>query len=291
MSAPVTLYHAPPSFYSQLARLALAEKGVDHVAEFVVPGPPLFETYTPRYMSMNPQGTVPVMVHVDPLALTRETLKDSRDILAHVDANFPGPALLPSESGERAAARERVAELYAISFAVLSYGDPKIRARGARVNAMRVANLGRRMARHPEMKEIYAAKLRGLESTMGEIGDPARMAHERASVQRSLNGLEAALGDGRVYLVGASYSLADLVWTVGLARLQMLALDPLAQRPTLAAWYERMRDRPSFVAADIWEQMNTRALAQMLASKLWPYALALVAVVVAVVLAVLTRCA
>ena len=41
----VILYHVPPSFYSQIARLALAEKGVARKSIHIAAGPPTFESY------------------------------------------------------------------------------------------------------------------------------------------------------------------------------------------------------------------------------------------------------
>ena len=46
MSKPV-LYHVPPSFYSQIVRLALAEKGIAYDSQYVIPGPASYETYAP----------------------------------------------------------------------------------------------------------------------------------------------------------------------------------------------------------------------------------------------------
>ena len=54
----VILYHIPPSFYSQVARLALAEKGVAYTSRFLA-----MDMYQPWYMRLNPGGTVPTMVH------------------------------------------------------------------------------------------------------------------------------------------------------------------------------------------------------------------------------------
>ena len=60
-----TLYHVPPSFYSQVARLVLTEKQIAYRAVAAVPGPPNFGTYRPWYMRLNPMGTVPTLVRGD----------------------------------------------------------------------------------------------------------------------------------------------------------------------------------------------------------------------------------
>lgn len=67
----------------------------------------------------------------------------------------------------------------------------------------------------------------------------------------------------RAFLAGDRYSLADAVWTVVLARTRQLRLDSHWSEAT-RAWYERMRARPSFRVADVWEdQRSTQLLPQM----------------------------
>ena len=88
----VTLYHAPPSHYWQLARLVLAEKGVAWRSKFIAPGPPIFESYEPWYMRLNPSGTVPNLVH------NGHCNPETIDIARYVDAAFEGPPLSPADS-------------------------------------------------------------------------------------------------------------------------------------------------------------------------------------------------
>ena len=87
----VILYHIPPSFYSQVARLALAEKGVKYTSRFVA-----MDMYAPWYMRLNPAGTVPMIVH------DGHPVPDSIAIARYVDANFAGPPLIPADEEARA---------------------------------------------------------------------------------------------------------------------------------------------------------------------------------------------
>jgi glutathione S-transferase len=56
------------------------------------------------------------------------------------------------------------------------------------------------------------------------------------------------------YIAGAAWSLADAAATPYVWRLDKLKLAPMwDQHPGVAAWYERVRARPSFKAAvDYW---------------------------------------
>ena len=118
----VVLYHVPPSFYSQLVRLGLAEKGVAHSQNIVAPGPPTYETYQPWYMRMNPMGTVPTLL------IDGESIDDSRRILSVIDERFEGPPLLPTDETQRAKVEHWVEEAYQVPERVLAYGTGKLKS-------------------------------------------------------------------------------------------------------------------------------------------------------------------
>jgi len=67
--------------------------------------------------------------------------------------------------------------------------------------------------------------------------------------ERLLDGIAAAMGDGP-FIAGGSYSIADAAATPYVWRLDKLKLARLwEQRPGVAAWFERIRARPSFKTA------------------------------------------
>lgn len=263
---PLTLYHAPPSFYSQIARLVLVEKGVAFTAKLAAAGPPLFETYQPWYMRLNPGGTIPTLVDGD------TAVPDSREILRYVDANLPGPALTPTQDDARARVDRWIAELYDVSIRELTYGSERMRNTAARVNGMRARQLRKLAARHAELRDVYEAKLRDIENFTGASQDPEAVAAQLQRMQGLLDELDRSL-TAHAFVVGSDYTLADVVATVTVARMRMLGHDPCANRPALQAWFERMRGRPSFERADIWDHFKPARLIGMLARKLAPYLL------------------
>jgi tetrachloro-p-hydroquinone reductive dehalogenase len=55
-----------------------------------------------------------------------------------------------------------------------------------------------------------------------------------------------------LFIGSTTYSIADVIWTVTLARLDMLKLGHLFSGfPSLSTYYERMVERPSFDLARI----------------------------------------
>lgn len=83
------LHGSPRSNYVRTCRIVLAEKGVDHFFDQVMP-------QTPEQLARHPWGKVPALTHGD-LELY-ETLAITR----YIDAAFEGPALQPSTIEGRA---------------------------------------------------------------------------------------------------------------------------------------------------------------------------------------------
>ncbi len=257
--------------------MVLIEKGVRFDARIAVAGPPLFETYRPWYMHLNPGGTVPTLV-CDGRAVT-----DSRDILHAVDQQFEGPALTPTDPGEAEEMHRWIAQAYDLPERILAYGSERLRAIGSKVNAARRRALTRQRLNAPELAQVYEAKIADIDRFMTEASDPTFAASLHQRLQTALNNLDKHL-DTSEFVAGSSYSLADVVWTVTVARAVMRGDQPLAKRPNLAAWYERMRERPSFHRADIWERFAPWKLLPVLAAKLRLQLVVLLLVIAATVL-------
>ena len=259
----VTLYHVPPSFYSQIARVALAEKGVGWASKYIAAGPPIFESYQPWYMHLNPGGTVPTMVHGG------HCVPDSFAIARYADAHFEGPPLIPKAKGERDGMERWIKKLGDISVRELSYGSDKIAGIGAKVNRWRMRSLKRWERKRPEMADVYRAKQRDIEGFSKNALNPAHVERIRERVGNAFDEMENTLKKNP-WLCGRQYSLADAFWTVAVARFLFLKLEPLRGRPALAEWYARVKARPSFETADVWESFKFSKMLPVLLRKLGP---------------------
>ncbi len=87
------LYHWEPNANSGKPMLALAEKGVDYESHYL--DLLSFDQHQPEYLAVNPDGTIPALVH-DNLVLTEST-----PIMEYVDDAFDGPPLKPTDPVER----------------------------------------------------------------------------------------------------------------------------------------------------------------------------------------------
>ena len=266
MKAPsnIQLYTVPPSFYSQIARLVLAEKEVAHKQVVVAPGPPTYETYRPWYMRLNPMGTVPTLV------VDGQAIDDSRKILHFVDREFEGVALFPTDTDQRATVERWVEEAYQIPERVLAYGMDKLKKMGARTNRNRLKTLRKWRHKSPDMHAIYDGKIADIESFLHNTHDTEHVEAAWAATRQRLDWVNQQLEE-RAFCCGAAYTAADLVWTVTVARQVMLGCEPFAGRPALAAWFTRMQARPSYDKADIWTRFKPEVMIPVLLSKFrWP---------------------
>lgn len=120
--------------------------------------------------------------------------------------------------------------------------------------------------KNPELSDIYDAKIKDIETFSGHAQDPAHMQRARNELQAILNRLDKALGDHNC-VAGETYSMADIVWTVGIARLIMIDVKPLENRPALQAWYALMKSRPSFAQAPVMERCQFSVMLAVLRNK------------------------
>lgn len=262
MSTP-TLYHIYPSFYSQVARLALVEKGVAYSSVITIAGPPFYDNYAPDYVRMNPNAVVPTLRHGETVVY------DATRIARYVDATFPGPRLTPEDAADKSEMDRWVDRLDELSIRILSYGSMEgISGRIALLmNDKRLGKLEQLRDAHPDLRDVYEAKIADIRGFSQSATIPEEVAAIRAKANAFLDELEVRLGE-HDYVVGKTYSLADVVWTVTVGRMFMLKLMPLEGRPHVAAWYERMKARPSFLQADVWESFRPGSMLHSMRERL-----------------------
>ena len=100
------LYHWEPNANSGKPMLALAEKGVPYESHYL--DLLKFDQHQPEYLQVNPDGTIPAMVH------GARVLTESTPMMEYVDDEFDGPPLKPAGArvgavGDAVDDRERLA--------------------------------------------------------------------------------------------------------------------------------------------------------------------------------------
>jgi glutathione S-transferase len=233
-----TLYHGRTSVCSVKARLALAEKGVDFDSKLLTLRGDQFD---PDYMKLNPNAVVPTLIH------DGHVIIESTVIMHYVDEAFPGAPLMPADPLARARARmitKLMDEHVHISCMTLTFAT----ANRAHLARMTPQEMEAELAKAPDARrsEIKRQVVRqGLDAPL--------VAEALVHQQKLHEEIEAAMTRGP-YLAGADYSLADAAATPYVWRLEQLKLARMWEhRPGVAAWYERVRARPSFkTAVEAW---------------------------------------
>ena len=258
-SAPaIKLYHAPSSYYSMIARLALAEAGIA-ARPVTLDIHRRMEQLEPAYVALNPGMTVPTLVLPD------RVLADSRDIVARAF----GETACAGAAGE-AIGRQYAFPIEDLTMSWLMGWNPVARRalprklRAARQRLLEFADS------HPELADVYRrrADVFAARSTTFKIdGLPALFARRWNEAEAHLDWLESVLADGRPFLLSDAFGPADTVWVVFLGRIRFIGKGAaIDRRPALRRYETAMQARPSWRTADIWTRVHwLRLLRQVVA--------------------------
>lgn len=227
----LVLYHSPISTCSQKVRLVLAEKGLAFDSQVLDLSQR--EHLSDHYLSINPNGVVPTLVHEG------NPIVDSSVICEYLDETFPADPLSPKDALGKSKMR-----------AWMRYSEE------VPTTAIRVPSFNMRFQHHigalPE--EVFDAMVekmplrKQMYREMGQNGFSDQKFDEsmerlRACAERMSN----ALSDGRVWLLGDQYSIADIVLVPTLVRIEDLNLAYLwDDLPLVKYWLGRVMARPSF---------------------------------------------
>ena len=236
------LFDASGSLCSQKVKLVLAEKNLEwksHPINLLT-----LENLQPSYMRLNPKGVVPTLIHDD------RVITDSAAIVRYLDDQFPYPKLTPAEPKLQAKMNSWIDLQNRFSMRELMYGNFRgiegiVLRRSVQIKERLLPQL---MEIHPELKKQYTAKLKDVRQWNSTIQNKKEIANINAKIEPMLARLEEQLSQTH-WLCGATYSLADAVWTAVLNRLDELNFNYLwldNTRPALESYLNRLKSRPSF---------------------------------------------
>jgi len=228
----VTLYHWEPNANSGKPMLALMEKGVafkSHYLDLLK-----FDQHQPEYLAINPQGTIPAMVHGE------RVLTESTAIMEYVDEAFPGPKLMPDDPRDRWRIRwwmKLMDQWLGPSFSMIGWSvfvGPAVRSRDQAELKAAVERIPL-----PERRVAWTKAISGNFSA-------EEMAESRRRVALGIRMLEEALGK-RPWLASNQFSLADingfnLAYALPLAQ-PTLSNDDLT--PNILRWLRTIYARPA----------------------------------------------
>lgn len=230
------LYTWDPNSNSGKPIFMLKEKGVEF--EFHYVDLLKFEQHAPEYLAINPQGTVPTLIH------DGRRLTESSPMCEYIDAAFPGPSLRPRSAPALYQMRRWCRDVdtkYAPALSVLGWHA----FMGPMVRSMDPAEVERLIARIP-LKERRIAWTTAVRSTFTE----EQLAGARARIAGWIAAMDAQLAESP-YLAGPEYSVADVVCFANAYALPV-SQPQLATReraPHYFDWLRRIYARPAIAAA------------------------------------------
>ena len=250
------LFHYGGAPCAQRVRFVLAEKGIRRGPDVpwrstrpahleAAPGSyvgrpvslPRQQNLTPEYAAIHPHLVVPALVHDGVVHI------ESVDIMRYVDETFPGPALQPDgEPGEPC--RRLVARASALQPSVRHVTYRWSLGGLAKLSEAKQAELQRLDA--PDSPEQLAEFYRRFSN--GEISEDT-FAEHLSALARGFAEIEQELADGRSWLCGEAFSMADVIWAVKVVRLDEAGYPFSTAAPRVQAWFDRVRARRGFAEA------------------------------------------
>lgn len=229
-----------------MARLALVEKGLafDRRQIDIMESNEQFE---PWYVALNPRAVVPT------LRIGDEIVTDTVRIVNRVQ-QFPGPDL----SGDSTTG-EWLRDIMALHYGVLLYRKrleadgtaPQIVARGQ--------FLARMLTERPELEALIKVRLENNRRFQALLKDPEGIQRHVEEAFALIERMTSAVKN-QPFLTGKNYSLADCFATAALARFTIHGFNDRWTGTALADYYDRMKARPSFTAADVVDTGTEREL-------------------------------
>ncbi len=231
------LYDHSSSICSQMARLALVEKGANFRRRQI----DIMDTneqFEQWYVALNPKAVVPT------LRIGDEVVTDSINIVNRVQT-FDGPDL----AGD-ATTQSWLKDIMSLHYGVLMYRKrlgpdgtaPQIIARAKFLSEL--------AAKRPDLAETTKARLEGNKRFQALLRDPDAIEDHLSATRSLVDRMNAALQD-QFHLAGDGYSLADCFATAALARFTIHGFDHWWAGGPLEDYYARMKSRPSFAAAEV----------------------------------------
>jgi len=241
----LVLHHYHSSVCSQKVRICLAKKGLDwesrHVDLFI------FQHWEPAFIKLNRKAVVPVLVH------DGKVVTESNVIMEYLEDEFPAVRLRPENHHDRAKAR-----LWAFNSEEIAHGNVNIASHNPR-HAKRLAKYTKAelesvVSRCPNPL-IAARFIRRVEHGVSQREEDEAY----AALDYLLDDMEDALRDSQ-WLVGGAYSMADIAMAPFVLRIELLERPEMvgaARRPRLAAWWQRVQERPAVHTALAFDNPDT----------------------------------
>jgi len=233
--AEIVLYDAANSPCGRRVRMCLIEKGAPFEIRWLALG--VMDQKQPWYLKLNPNGLVPTLVHGE------RVVYESNVINEYLESVFPEPPLVPKDPYLQAQMRMWMAF-------ELEWAKPFRDAIYETMSKRRLQDTG---ITPEELKEEITKRtsneyyLKFATRVLTAPKDAGLIAERHLVLLEKMQLMEERLADGRTWLLGEQFSLADIALAPRTEMFPLIDLPDLYQRfPRIGAFMERVRARPSW---------------------------------------------
>lgn len=242
------LYHHPLSVCSMKVRLTLEEKGLawsGRVIDIVQKQ----EQLEPWYLKLNPKGVIPTVEFRNG---TTEILTDSAHIIRSIASLSEGNTLLPQDESDKPLMEQLIDLADGIDLHILSYARHPSMEKSEKILNERIKKSLLMSEKYPELSANYLVCANRSEKSKTFRVDKQHIETVEKNTFAAITFIENQLQDNG-FLLGNTYTLADVIWTVVLSRIDLLGYNWLDKNtfPRLASYYLRMQQRKSYALAQI----------------------------------------
>lgn len=231
----IVLYDAAGTPSPRRVRLSLLEKNLPFTIKWLNLG--LMDQKQLWYLKLNPTGLVPTLVHKG------QSLYESNVINEYLDSLVPTPSLVPKDAMGQAQMRMWFAfeNDFARPFrdaAYETFGKQRLQSTGITPDKLR-EEIGKRTS-----NEAYVQFATEVLTTPK---NDALIANRIAMMMEKMAQMEDRLADGRNWLCGDQFTLADIALAPRTDMYPVIGVSDLYQRfPRIGAWMDRIKTRPSW---------------------------------------------
>jgi glutathione S-transferase len=230
----IHLWHAGLSTCSQRVRIALAELG--HSFESHIVDLHGGENASEAFQQINPKGVVPAMVHDGTLVI------ESIDIISYLDEKLGNGALRPAAQEDDIARLLRQADEAQSMLKICTF---EFLFRAAPPAPQSVLQNFQKTHKNEWLKAFHREFQAGFER--GRVDEAVNYTHTAFVM------LDELCSDGRKWLAGDKFSLADIAWMPNFHRFDLLGW-PFDRYPNLSRWFAAASARDSYrTALEEWE--------------------------------------
>ena len=231
----LVLYDAAGVPSPRRVRICLIEKGIPFKIKWLNLG--FMDQKRPSYLKLNPTGMVPTLVHGDKI------LYESNVINEYLDATFPKPPLVPKEPWGQAQMRMWFAfeSDFAKPFRDAVYetmGKERLKSTGITPEKLR-EEISRRTPNEAYVR--FATKV------LTTPRDEELIKDRQLLLLEKIGTMEDRLSDGRPWLCGESFTLADIALGPRTDMFPVIGVNDLFERfPRVGQFMARIKARPSW---------------------------------------------